>query len=362
MKMPENLCRAAAKWAALIEDKVVPAPRRVVPAGLLRAQRGLGDDLILVRDHNSPNDVVLEDHALVDLAEGNVFYALRRCDVTPRDGCTDEAKRAWFIDDRPEITILPAQTGALLRQLFALNGGVQLFRDYESPVDAPVGADATAQFADGPVFYTRRAEHGLQITVNARAFTEEQGVRPQMTGVQIAALVYPENPRETRVWLTSGAKREVGLDETIRIEGCETFDVVRKEVTGGFEAARVKREVAVLSDGGAKVTVVESPGAVIYHDLGVGPGLPVSHTDVLVTVPSGYPGHMLDGAYLPEGSPLLGRVKGQPQDAFITALGRRWQLVSYHPHNGGGAESWNPTRHGFHTYLGEVLSWLYNAR
>lgn len=362
MKMPEESCRAAAKWAALVEDKVVPAPRRVVPAGLLRAQRGLAEDLILVRDHNSPSDVIFEDDVLVDLAEGNVFYALRRCDVGPRSGCTDEAKRAWFVDDRPEITILPAQTGALFRQLFALNGGVQLFRDYESPSDTAVGPDDAVRFTDGPVFYTRQAAHGLRITVNLRVFTEEQGVRSQMTGVAIAALVYSENPRETRVWLTSGAKREIGLDEEIRIESCESFDVVRKEVTGGYETARVNREVALLGESGAKVTVLESPGAVVYHDLSVGPGLPLSQTDVLVTVPSGYPGHMLDGAYLPEGSPLLGRVKGSPQETFVNALDRRWQLVSYHPHNGGGAESWNPTRHGFHTYLGEVLSWLYNAR
>lgn len=362
MKMPENTCRAVAKWTALVEDKPVPAPRRVIPAGLLRAQRGLGDDMILVRDHNSPNDVVLEDEALIDLAEGNVFYALRRCDVTPRDGCTDEPKRAWFVDDHPEITILSSQTGALLRQLFAIKGAVQLFRDYESPVDESIGAEGALQFADGPVFYTRRVERGLQITVNSRVFTEEQGVRPQMTGVQIAALVYPENPRETCVWLTSGVKREVGLDEKIHIEGCETFDVVRKEVTGGYEAARVQREVAALTASGAKVTFVDAPGAVVYHELSVGPGLPVSQTDVLVIVPSGYPGHMLDGTYLPEGSPLLGRVKGQAQDTFVSALGRRWQLISYHPHNGGGAEPWNPTRHGFHTYVGEVLSWLYNAR
>lgn len=362
MNMQSDACRPAAKWAALIEDRVVPAPRQVVPVGLLRAQRGLADDLVLVRDHNSPNDVVLDDDMSVDLAEGNVFYALRRCDVTSRGGCTDVAKLAWFVDDRSEMTVLAVQTGKLLRQLFALEASARLFRDYESPADSPIEHDESARFADGPVFYSRVAEHGLRIVVNARKFTEEQGVRARMTGLQIATLVYPENPGETRVWSTSGEKREIGLGETICIESGATFDVVRKEVTGGYELARVNRELALLIESGAKVIALESPGAVVYHELSVGPGLPISKTDVLVAIPSGYPGHMLDGAFLPEGSPLLGRVKGSPQETFVSALGRRWQLVSYHPHNGGGAEAWNPTRHGFHTYLGEVLSWLYNAK
>jgi hypothetical protein len=34
---------------------------------------------------------------------------------------------------------------------------------------------------------------------------------------------------------------------------------------------------------------------------------------VLVLVPGGYAQSMLDGAYLPQGSPLIGVVKGQPQ-------------------------------------------------
>jgi len=44
-------------------------------------------------------------------------------------------------------------------------------------------------------------------------------------------------------------------------------------------------------------------------------------TDVLVAVPNGYPGQPLDGAHLPEGSPLLGRVRGFA-DGVIVAVGR----------------------------------------
>jgi hypothetical protein len=80
----------------------------------------------------------------------------------------------------------------------------------------------------------------------------------------------------------------------------------------------------------------------------------------MVLIPGGYPGQMLDGAYLPAGSPLIGKVKGSPQGQ-INAASRAWRLISYHPHNGGGGASWNPAIHGFHTYVGELLSWLYDA-
>jgi len=106
-----------------------------------------------------------------------------------------------------------------------------------------------------------------------------------------------------------------------------------------------------------KTKLVEGPDAVIYY--GLPSTLGVSASDVLVLVPGGYAQSMIDGAYLPQGSPLIGVVKGQPQpQCAIAADGGTWVLISYHPHNGGGAPLWDPTRHGFHTYLDEVVSWL----
>lgn len=104
-----------------------------------------------------------------------------------------------------------------------------------------------------------------------------------------------------------------------------------------------------------KTKLLENPDAVIYF--GVPSTLGVESSDVLVLVPGGYAQAMLDGAYLPQGSPLISVIKGQPQGP-LTADGRNWVLISYHPHNGGGASAWDPTRHGFHTYLDEVVSWL----
>ena len=115
---------------------------------------------------------------------------------------------------------------------------------------------------------------------------------------------------------------------------------------------RVARELENVS---WKTKLVENPDAVIYF--GLPSTLGVGSSAVLVLVPGGYAQSMLDGACLPQGSPLIGVVKGQPQGAFA-ANGSSWVPISYHPHNGGGAPPWDPTRHGFHTYLDELVSWL----
>jgi hypothetical protein len=117
---------------------------------------------------------------------------------------------------------------------------------------------------------------------------------------------------------------------------------------------RVTRELEKVN---WRTKLIESPDAVIY--LGLPSTLGVASSDVLVLVPGGYAQSMLDGAYLPQGSHLIGAVRGQPQpQCTITADGRNWVLISYHPHNGGGAPAWDPTHHGFHTYLDELVSWL----
>jgi hypothetical protein len=127
--------------------------------------------------------------------------------------------------------------------------------------------------------------------------------------------------------------------------------------------ARIDRELAVLRDGGQAADYVEVAGRgfVVYRSVPTGSrtvDLPAS-SDVIVPVPSGYPGGMIDLAGLPVGSPLLGRVKGGANiQGSVTADGRDWQLASYHPHSNGGGPPWNPSMHGFHTYFDQVLAWL----
>ena len=136
--------------------------------------------------------------------------------------------------------------------------------------------------------------------------------------------------------------------------------VTRKHVQGGFHIAdqRIRTELERLEEGGQKAILLENPLAVIYKALPVTlPGATIAATDVMVPVPAGYPARQLDLAFLPSDSPLINMVKGVAQ-TVISAGGRSWRQMSYHPHNGGGAPPWNPNHHGFHSYVDELISWL----
>ena len=354
-------CRPQPKWAAAIEDQYIPSPQRKVKVRVLKDQANIVPGNVLVRDQDGENDVALNDEQVIDLADGNVFYAVPACEARTLSTRDQIPKLAFFVDDRPEVTVRASQTGATLRELFGFAPGVQLFRDFESPYDEPIGLDQAANFADGPVFYTRHKHAQLTIYVNEKPFTEAEGVKHEMTGREIAKLVF-DDPDNYDVYQLPDEK-EIPLAQTIKVHNCEKFKVVRKTVSGGFETARVERELTVLRRSGEKATFVPELPAVVYHDVPAKRGYPhLQSSDVLVMVPGGYPGQFLDGAYLPQGSPLLGRVAGNPQNVTVQALNRVWQLVSYHPHNGGGGPPWNKDKHGFHTYMDELLTWIHLAR
>ena len=356
-------CSRAPKWAALIDDTLVPAPQREVRASVLLAQFGAKPGYVLVRDYGGEQDVAIAEDEVVNLERGNVFYLVPSCDAPNQSHCTKFAKLAFFVDDRPEITLYPNQTGKTIRELFGLTDGVNLVRDFESPHDEAVGLADLAPFANGPVFITRRVHAQLKIIVNSKPFTEADGVKKRMTGRQIASLV-TENPDCTEVFLLEGGNtKPVPLDQEIQVKNGDEFCVIRNNVCGGFEPSRIQRELEKLKAGGCAAAFIQDPiPAVIYRDIPTRPGYAhLQMTDVLVAVPNGYPGQPLDGAHLPEGSPLLGRVAGSPQGIIVAVEGRRWQLVSYHPHNGGGGPPWNKDKHGFHTYVDEIICWIHRA-
>lgn len=359
---PQDGCKPA-KWFAVVEDVPVAIPDPTVSVRVLKRQANIADDLVLVRDHNSPNDVILKDDEIVDVRQGNVLYAIPACEAGPRAHCTAPAKLAIKVDDRVEEIGVRAQTGGSVRELFELPKGVQLFRDLHNRDDQAIGENDPANFDDGPVFYTRHAvEAELFIIVNKKRFTGAEGVTERMTGHAIAALV-SQQPGDTRVYRrTADGRKEIALNETVDIHCGDEFDVVRKQVQGGFEPNRIERELNILRANGAKVTfVAEGKAAVIYHDLPVRPGHPVSTTDVLVPVPGGYPGQHLDLAFLPHGSALVGKVPGAAQGTRHSN-GQAWVQISYHPHTGGGGPAWNKDLHGFHTYIDELLAWLDKAQ
>lgn len=144
--------RATAKWAAVITDRLFPLPRRTLKARDILDQAGVGNELVLVRDHGGPNDIVLNDEEEVNLGDGNVFKLMPRCEAGPQAPPAEPPKRAFICDDVWEVTLIGKQTGHSLKRLFGLPDEVELFRDFESPNDQLIGDDEVILYEDGPIF------------------------------------------------------------------------------------------------------------------------------------------------------------------------------------------------------------------
>ena len=168
-------CGSAPKWAALVGDRLFPMPRRRLTARDILDQAGHRQDAVLVRDHGGVHDVTFEEDATVDLADGNVFRAVARCEAKRTVHSTEPAKRAFVCDDEWEVTLVSRQTGRMLKRLLGLPAGAALLRDHESPSDRPVGDDERVEFQDGPVFTCQGqgGGHGIKIIVNGREKTVE---------------------------------------------------------------------------------------------------------------------------------------------------------------------------------------------
>lgn len=333
-------------------------PDRVVSEAILRAQGSVPDDHVLVADHNDQHDPIIPPGTSVDLAGCTVFYSIPRCDAgNPRPQCLASPKIVISVDDRLEVVIKPEQTGDAIFYLFNLQGDVDLIRDSESPEDQIIAKSDLVDLRLGNVFVTRRS-HGLRIIVNKQSFTTNEGVLHEMTGAQIAALVFPGNAAVTVKKISGSDKIEIPLDKLIKIQNCDEFRVIRKDVNAGFLPYRLERELGILREGGAKISVVESPHpAVIFHDVPSTLGGVETTTDVLVIIPPSYPAGIPDNAFLPLGSPLLQTAPGSAQE--IQSLGgREWQKKSIHPYTNNSRIPWNQNSHGFHTYFGELLCWL----
>jgi len=81
-----------------------------------------------------------------------------------------------------------------------------------------------------------REHHDLHIFVNRRKFERGDGVKREMTGREIAALVgVPPENAVVRYDLPHD-KKEIGLDQIVHIKNGEHFLVTRKIVEGGFVA------------------------------------------------------------------------------------------------------------------------------
>ena len=333
-------------------------PGKLIRAEVLREQAGIPDEMVLVRDHNDDHDPVMPQTGSINLGLGNVFYTEPKCDVPDRPVCEAPPKLGYTVNDLWEIVLRPQQTGKTLRDLFGLPDDAELLRDLHSPDDQLVGDSDSAEFGNGCVFRTRKAVRQLTIIVNKVRFSEADGVKPRMTGLEIATLVEKDQAKNTTVEEIKPKMANVPLTEEVAIENCEEFKVIRGNINAGFQADRLARELELLRAGGASVTLVTEPvGAVIYHDVPVRGDFPIKTTDVLVKIPAGYPAGIIDNAFLPSDSPILTLTHGSPQQVEVIA-GRSWRQKSIHPHAGAGI-AWDKNRHGFHTYFSEVQNWLH---
>ena len=147
----------------------------------------------------------------------------------------------------------------------------------------------------------------------------------------------------------AGVSPRVGVELARLVEGGQTATFHTGTVNGEcrhfvvYHAVAMPARVAIASASASPVEAT-TPATI----------------DIIVPIPHGYPGAMIDLAGLPAESPLLSRLQGggNVQGEVVTDNGRRWRLASYHPHQNGGGPPWNPMRHGFHTYFDHLLAWL----
>ena len=185
----------APKWLSTVNDLNVHVPTRRVSVQLLKHQANVPDTHVLVRDLGSEHDEAFADDSVIDLADGNVFFTVPRCNYRPKGKGSAPAKRAFFVDDRPAITLRADQTGHTLRELFGMPDSVALFRDYQSPNDEPIGPSMPVRFMDGPAFYSRpdkcEQPREIKIIVNGR---EKTVTEKKLSYAQIVRLAF--NPAD----------------------------------------------------------------------------------------------------------------------------------------------------------------------
>ncbi len=216
-----------AKWGAVVGDRLAPMPRRRLKARDILYQSGADADATLVRDFDSPNDMGFDPDALVDLADGNVFQAVRGCKCSHEIPCEAPPKLAFVADDRWEVTIVPRQTGKTLRGLFGLGDKVELYRDHESPRNEPISDDEVIEFADGPVLITRSGVITVKVNNRPVEFTKrkvtglefKQAAIAQKVPIDLGFVLY-------RVNADGGLGASIGDADMVVLKECDEFRCV----------------------------------------------------------------------------------------------------------------------------------------
>jgi hypothetical protein len=212
--------RPTAKWAIVLGDQLFPMPRQKLVARDILDQAGVGPDFVLVRDYDSPSDVVLNDKTEVDLAQGNVFRVTPRCEAStqPEPRCTAPAKLAYVCDDVWEVTVQGKQTGHSVKRLLGLPDDAELLRDFESPNDLLLGDADVVLFADGPVFTARRFTITVKVNNKPVQFTKRR-----VTGLEIKQTAIAQGVKIDLGCVLYQVKPDGQLGPAIRDDQCVTL-------------------------------------------------------------------------------------------------------------------------------------------
>ena len=218
--------KAPPKWAAVVQDTLVPLPRQRLKARDILAQAGITEGL-LVRDFNQPVDFVFAPNDDVDLAEGNVFAVRDACDANNKPDSSAQPKCAFVADDAWEITVQPTQTVESLRGLFDLPDDAVILRDLESPNDVVLESGTKIHFKDGPVLRVRITSVTVKVNNNPVRFTKrvvtglevKQTAIAQGVSIDVGCVLY-------RLKKGGGLGPAIGDQDRIALKQCDEFRCV----------------------------------------------------------------------------------------------------------------------------------------
>jgi hypothetical protein len=217
----------AQKWAGVVDDRPIPLPRQRVSAQVIKDQAAIPEGFVLLRDYETRNDVRIPDDAEVNLAEGNCFRAVPRCEAVTATLCHEPPKLAFFLDDDWEVTVNGRQTGASILRFFDRPAETQLLRDYESPHDQPIADDDEVNFGDGPVFRSEHFTITVKVNKNPVIFHKcrvtglfiKQTAIAQGVKIPLDGVLYP-------VKSDGSLGTAIGDSEKVDLEECEEFRCV----------------------------------------------------------------------------------------------------------------------------------------
>jgi hypothetical protein len=218
---------AAAKWAAIVADVLIPLPRRRMKSRdiLLQSQAPAGS--VLIRDLNSPVDVAFPEDAEVDLGEGNVFRLGHGCETHEHGARGTPPKLAFIVNDVWKVTTDPTQTEGSLRGLFDLPCDVQVLRDRESPDDEVFSDGQEIRFADGPVFITIRGITTVKVNTKPVKFPKRSvtGLIIKETAIQQGVNIQP-NFVLYKDLPGGGLGPAIANEQHVKLHECEEFTCV----------------------------------------------------------------------------------------------------------------------------------------